>query len=37
MNSHQKIKLPFDSVFSAEEVQKFRNETKGCNRVIQTI
>lgn len=34
MNSHQKIKLPFDSVFSAEEVQKFRNETKGCNRVI---
>ncbi|MGS2762040.1 aminotransferase class V-fold PLP-dependent enzyme [Sinomicrobium sp. M5D2P9] len=34
MNSDQKIALPSGSVFSTGEVQKFRNETRGCNNVI---
>lgn len=34
MNLDQKIKLPAGSSFSVEEVQKFRDETQGCNHVM---
>ncbi|UII33649.1 aminotransferase class V-fold PLP-dependent enzyme [Fulvivirga ulvae] len=34
MSSDQKIMLPAGSSFSVEEVQRFRNETKGCSHVV---
>lgn len=34
MNTQQKIILPTNSIFTAEEVARFRNETAGCKNVI---
>ncbi|MDR7130363.1 selenocysteine lyase/cysteine desulfurase [Algoriphagus sp. 4150] len=34
MGSNQNITLPSGSIFSEREVQKFRNENKGCSNVI---
>ncbi|MES2110255.1 MAG: aminotransferase class V-fold PLP-dependent enzyme [Bacteroidota bacterium] len=34
MEISQQFKLPQGSIFSIDEVQKFRNETRGCSNVI---